>query len=820
MPEYPCAAADNIIYSLLARARARAHVCARPGILRSRASATPMFQREFWIGMVTGRFCLLLLVALLLLEQVPDAVHAQYIEVTKCDDKTHYFDYSALQCYPCEGTLAVSKNKVPDLTDLDMYGNAISCTCKPGWKEVPTECGLGIPETSLVTCAKFSCEQCPTGYAVSQDRSTCLPCAAPSPSPSPSPAPASSSSSSNATNSSNSSSSSSAQTPSPAQVQLPGSVYDSATSECKCPAGGNSRLVERDPFTGELYAYKACVECPSGAKQGILKKNALVSDLSAYTCAVCPHPNMTFDAATGACSCNPSETFSTVGVSGYGELECIYVSEIIAGSTATAATQVHYWTMQETADYYHWPPHTQTYTKLGSPIDSILFKHWLVQAGSRCSYFGEQEDLRYCEVLANLCTLTLYDQTSTACTLLDNIQKSARTQVEGFSNWKQTVPYITISQQETATLTQQLGMTMSFDADRWQGTFDSLNFTVAAYALNGTFLGMEQLTDQFSWCKQKSRATIAGGVLPNEEGSQTGSSEPSTSAGAASNQYADTQPTYGKPPSGDTSWLKHGTSFSEKYWCDLEALPEMEEPKLYDIYAVDKSQSKENSLRLYPVPVRVLNYGGRTDNMVNMNRMYSERNDDQYHRRVFMYDQVTGVSTVGEKPEVIRYADYIELETQIVSTDSEKIQVPVLTIHYVERTMGTVGLAGPMKTAQLEFKVIYSQDMTTFWGNANGLFVASVILACFLFGGRVFLYCRRNTRPMAEMPLDGQFFQRAFLFIFSSWTKVMFWYIFVMCLYWFLFYKVGELRLQGARWNTFCCAFIPTSPPLDLHFFR
>ena len=75
-----------------------------------------------------------------------------------------------------------------------------------------------------------------------------------------------------------------------------------------------------------------------------------------------------------------------------------------------------------------------------------------------------------------------------------------------------------------------------------------------------------------------------------------------------------------------------------------------------------------------------------------------------------------------------------------LSTDSEKIQVPVLTIHYTERTMGSSGLKGPMKTAQLEFRVIYTQDMTSFWGNANGLFVASVILAVFLLFWRMALY--------------------------------------------------------------------------------
>ena len=43
------------------------------------------------------------------------------------------------------------------------------------------------------------------------------------------------------------------------------------------------------------------------------------------------------------------------------------------------------------------------------------------------------------------------------------------------------------------------------------------------HVLGVEFLGLEQLTDQFSWCKQKSRATIAGGVLPNEGGAGAGS---------------------------------------------------------------------------------------------------------------------------------------------------------------------------------------------------------------------------------------------------------------------------------------------------------
>lgn len=42
---------------------------------------------------------------------------------------------------------------------------------------------------------------------------------------------------------------------------------------------------------------------------------------------------------------------------------------------------------------------------------------------------------------------------------------------------------------------------------------------------------------------------------------------------------------------------------------------EMPEPKFYDVYIVDKAASTSASLTMYPVPIRVLNYGGNTGNV-------------------------------------------------------------------------------------------------------------------------------------------------------------------------------------------------------------
>jgi hypothetical protein len=207
-----------------------------------------------------------------------------------------------------------------------------------------------------------------------------------------------------------------------------------------------------------------------------------------------------------------------------------------------------------------------TYTKAPSKVESVVFKHYMKEAASRCAYYGEAEDLVYCEQLANLCALTLYDTASKACQILGQIQLSNRPTVTGFTDWKQTVPYIVVGEKGVGAVSNKLTMTMSFDQKRWLGTHESLNFTLAAYSLNGTFLGFEQLTDQFQWCKKKSSATVAGGTLENADGGSTSGTSSSTSTSSTSST-AETVPTYGPPPSGTTRWLKHGTSFSEKYWC-------------------------------------------------------------------------------------------------------------------------------------------------------------------------------------------------------------------------------------------------------------
>jgi hypothetical protein len=266
----------------------------------------------------TARRNMLFLIFLLLVTYV----HSQELVVKRCT-ASQYFDITSLQCYECvDSTETKSQNKVPSKTHIDKYGNSLSCTCAPGYIELRTACGSGTPANSLNICPKFTCSQCPKDEAPTLDKTDCLPCAAPS-----------------------------VVVNGVTQTPSDGSTFSTETKECSCgtKAGIAKHLVERDPYTNTFFRYKKCLSCPS-------KELVLAPKTDPYMCSACPHPNMTFDSTTLSCTCQPSSVFETVGLASYGNQNCIYKTEVYSGSQGAEASQLSYWTVQETADYYYWPP--------------------------------------------------------------------------------------------------------------------------------------------------------------------------------------------------------------------------------------------------------------------------------------------------------------------------------------------------------------------------------------------------------------------------------------------------------------------------------
>jgi hypothetical protein len=137
----------------------------------------------------------------------------------------------------------------------------------------------------------------------------------------------------------------------------------------------------------------------------------------------------------------------------------------------------------------------------------------------------------------------------------------------------------------------------------------TLKFKIATYALNGTFLGLEDLTSQLQLC--------AGSKT-------TGLSEDSDDL--------------------EQSFLKFGTSFENKCTVSLLKFLQNDNPTLfYDLYIVDKVQRMGFSVpkgnsdlfyglqnnRLFPVPVKLINYRSSGTRYANLDKDNEEIIDGQ-----------------------------------------------------------------------------------------------------------------------------------------------------------------------------------------------
>ena len=151
-------------------------------------------------------------------------------------------------------------------------------------------------------------------------------------------------------------------------------------------------------------------------------------------------------------------------------------------------------------------------------VRSAVFTHYLVEAAVGCWKDGVP---RFCQVLANLCVLTLYDQGSAACRFLREYMGEG---TPGSADWanklKAGLPWIVYPTQTTTSAEPSGGAAGSGKAallaatlasqgytvvpamldDKSQGISRYMKFQLGQYALNGTWLGFTELGSQISIC--------------------------------------------------------------------------------------------------------------------------------------------------------------------------------------------------------------------------------------------------------------------------------------------------------------------------------
>ena len=379
-------------------------------------------------------------------------------------------------------------------------------------------------------------------------------------------------------------------------------------------------------------------------------------------------------------------------------------------------------------------------------VQSAVFTQFFLSAAVECQV---NADATGCQVLGNLCVLTLYDEESAACELYRDIADSRPSFSNAIRDWPEGMPWLYFDS-GTAVENELVELQLSFDeaSEESNGSiFATLRFVLGKYAMDGTWLGFEDLTDQLQLC-------------PND-------------------------------PERAVSYLQFGNSYLNECNFNLHNVIDGDETVFYDPWLVTPSE-------MVPVKVRVKNLevsGSR----INEN---DETLDDVFTRRFFVYDNLSGreESTTSE-PQVIRVASKITMRILLSTLTAGRIVPPLLDIEYTERYTRLVETTvdPPMTeyetaeettagTPKVSFEVQYTMNtdsmmslITTFFG----VFLAIVAATTFL---KMAFWTRREQSP----PLDMAYLWRFIVIACGTLADIMFVYLAGISFYFYLFFKAQD----------------------------
>lgn len=643
---------------------------------------------------------------------VPHGQAGNTFSLTSCPAES-IFDTASMSCVSCGSGLRVPNNR-----SLDAMGNAQECVCGSGSIVQPSTCSSSV----LTGCAADTCSACPAGSAAAKSSpTTCLPCGSST------------------------------------------SGIDATTGDCTCGAlatAGTHILVERNA-AGTLQATKECLACPTGKRvfltalpaKGIIKADP-------YLCQGCPNTNdeNAYVTATGDCACNSGyRAAGVVGSFSWAGITCLpdaLAGSVLATFPEASAVQVSYNSLELS--------NGRNKKASVSGKTSVTFQHLYASAAVNCLTRkpGSLQGNQACQALANLCVLQMYSPASTVCSLYQSIYNARKAAYNGFSGWPSNgLPFLSYSAAEVRAIvttpeTDNALTTsiMAFNTNKeatYNGapTSDVLQFYLAKFSINGTFLGVERLTNQFDayYCSS----------LGSSAAASSGSASVTSGSIASATGSRSTSP-----------WLNFGTSHIQASTCDLSLLSASklaQEPVFYDVYVRDSgadaaiissaaaakkngwatstgsgsSSSSSSSSRalgtlainqpggglpltLYPVPVVITNYQAADGSFPNANpSSTSSEADDVYARRFILAEAVSSITQVGSQGEILRYAANIRLsiraraDTESGSSKPNRLATPLLTITYKERLVSDINAAGAAADVSFANGPLTSKGLST-----------------------------------------------------------------------------------------------------------
>jgi meckelin len=508
------------------------------------------------------------------------------------------------------------------------------------------------------------------------------------------------------------------------------------------PAG--NRLTEIDPAGNRLTEIE-CLSCPTGTmvvvEDTTIAGKKYFADL--WSCQTCPDPLMAMAFSSDSYVCTCPTSYTLVGDTTIGPQSCVLTSTISAySSELTTLSTISF--------------------KNGQTVTSATIKHYLLVAISECANLveGVSSNMNACQVLANLCVLTQYDDSAGGVCDSFNAIASTRS-VYLYANWMVDLPWLTYGTATASQICEDRGYTSRVLLNE-----GLLKFYVAKYSMNGTWMGLTELGTTFSYCSMNPPFSNEGG-----------------GRGA------------------DTRFEIFAASRKTVYKCQMSTLLDHNsvDQYFYELFLADKAGS------LYPVPVRIVNLqqsDGLHNSLQPSNTLCDT--DDVLVRRFYLTDIVTGIEDSSTRfqnsgrlaPTVLRFASTISIAVSLISTPTPKLYAPVLTIEYDEMYSSDIGT---YSTMPYTVDGQYYKPMDAFFAYVRQFFIAGMVFVGMLFFLRYSNWSKRNTRSVSQMTtttnlgdLNLVALSKILLLAMHSWVVIFFPFLVLLCWYLFVFFKIQK----------------------------
>jgi meckelin len=447
-----------------------------------------------------------------------------------------------------------------------------------------------------------------------------------------------------------------------------------------------------------------------------------------YKCQLCPDPYMVMGAGN-VCTCIAGYTIT--GVVSVGAQSCVLISQATNFIKLEGAAQ------------------NVRYSDVGTTVLSATMLHYYTKAASRCSFFGSADDLQYCNQLANLCALQLFNDQTSACSSYLSITGGRGNQyISDVTNWVTGMPWLYFSGGSAACFA-------TIDTESVSLRNYQLQYIVGTFTMNGTFLGYQPMNTLLSYCGISAPNSDSGG---------------GTSSNSKYQNYADVT--------------------SDTYSCDLSTLYGTQQ-LFYELYLSGST--------FIPIPVRIVNLAtGTSATQPNKLRPLNSLCDsgDVLVRRFFLVDLISGLTSGSTGlPVVMRYASQISLEVSQTTGNVRNIYPPVLTIQYTEVSPPAPGTKGAVVSYRVQGR--FTSNLKTFFQTLFGFFIAGVVVTGLLFVLTYMNWNIRNSRSLALTVsstsiggINGRVLIEMSIMLLHCWVLVFFPFTVLVTWYGFVFFKL------------------------------